>query len=62
NNRIMRWSSGATQGKVIAGGNGHGNQLNQLHSPISFSFDQEGNMYVSDSGNHRIQKFNIDQH
>ena len=29
----------------------------QLNNPISFSFDNAGNFYVSDSGNDRIQVF-----
>ncbi|CAF4342211.1 unnamed protein product, partial [Rotaria sordida] len=39
----MRWTQGARQGSVIIGGNGQGNQSNQLHSPIGLSFDREGN-------------------
>ncbi|CAF1212464.1 unnamed protein product [Adineta steineri] len=36
---------------------GFGTQSNQLASPFSFSFDRSGNMFVTDSVNHRIQKF-----
>ncbi len=57
----MRWSKGATQGKIVVGGNGQGQQANQLSSPIGLSFDQEGNLYVVDCENLRIQKFNIDR-
>ncbi|CAF3912426.1 unnamed protein product [Adineta steineri] len=32
-------------------------QSNQLYNPFSFSFDRSGNMFVTDSYNHRIQKF-----
>ncbi|CAF5179083.1 unnamed protein product, partial [Rotaria sp. Silwood1] len=34
NNRIMRWPKGATQGSVIVGGNGSGEQSNQLNQPV----------------------------
>jgi DNA-binding beta-propeller fold protein YncE len=59
NARIMRWVKGATQGSVIVGGNGGGGQSNQLKEPIGLSFDRQGNLYVVDNGNHRVQKFNI---
>ncbi|CAF1266440.1 unnamed protein product [Adineta steineri] len=41
---------------VIVGRNGQGNQLNV---PMSLSFDGEGNLYVTDRWNHRIEKFKI---
>jgi sugar lactone lactonase YvrE len=59
NHRIMRWVKGATQGSVIVGGNGLGRQWNQLSYPIGLSFDRHGNLYVADTRNHRVQKFNI---
>ena len=34
-------------------GSGNG----QFNSPYSISFDSSGNIYVTDNGNHRIQKF-----
>ncbi len=33
-----------------------GDASNQLNGPTSFAFDNDGNLYVSDSVNHRIQK------
>ncbi|CAF3895773.1 unnamed protein product, partial [Rotaria sp. Silwood1] len=59
NNRIMRWPKGATQGSVIVGGNGSGEQSNQLNEPIGLSFDRHGNIYVVGFGNHRVQKFEL---
>jgi DNA-binding beta-propeller fold protein YncE len=56
----MRWVKGATKGSVIVGGNGEGEQSNQLNHPIGLSFDRHGNLYVVDSDNDRVQKFNID--
>ncbi|CAF3939558.1 unnamed protein product [Rotaria sordida] len=61
NHRIMRCPKGATQGSVIAGGNGAGRQSNQLTSPVGLSFDRHGNLYVVDYENDRVQKFNIEQ-
>ncbi|CAF1397776.1 unnamed protein product, partial [Adineta steineri] len=43
----------------VVGGNGEGDQSNQLNSPDGLSFDDEGNLYVADYWNHRIQKFEI---
>lgn len=37
----------------------NGSNLDQLRFPSSMAFDSVGNMYVADTGNHRIQKFNI---
>ncbi|CAF4200952.1 unnamed protein product, partial [Adineta steineri] len=36
-----------------------GSQSNQLYQPRGLSFDDEDNLYVSDYGNHRIQKFEV---
>ncbi|CAF4343683.1 unnamed protein product, partial [Rotaria sordida] len=58
--RIMRWIKGATQGAVIIGGKGEGEESNQLNGPVGLSFDRYGNLYVVDNENHRVQKFNID--
>ncbi|CAF4095879.1 unnamed protein product [Rotaria magnacalcarata] len=60
NDRVMRWSSGATQGKVIAGGFGEGQQEDQLNSPMGLSFDRHGNLYVAEWGNNRVQRFSIE--
>jgi sugar lactone lactonase YvrE len=57
----MRWPKEATKGSVVVGGNGHGQQSNQLYNPWGISFDKGGDMYVADSANHRIQKFTLDK-
>lgn len=60
NPRIMRWALGAHAGECIAGCSGRiGNAANQLYSPYSIAFDSSGSLYVTDSGNHRVQKFQI---
>ncbi|CAF3941535.1 unnamed protein product [Rotaria sp. Silwood1] len=60
NHRIMRWREGETHGEIIAGDRYlGGNCSNQLNGPEGIAFDQHGNLYVADSNNHRIQRFNI---
>ncbi|CAF1381963.1 unnamed protein product [Adineta ricciae] len=73
---VRKWKMG--EGKLVAGGNGRGNNLNQLYHPervivdkcggkgsnqLSYppglSFDAEGNLYIVDFGNVRIQKFDL---
>ncbi|CAF2961181.1 unnamed protein product, partial [Rotaria sp. Silwood2] len=51
----MRWSKGATEGQILAGGNGAGSGSHQLNEPIGLSFDRHGNLFVADYYNHRIQ-------
>jgi ABC-type transport system involved in cytochrome c biogenesis ATPase subunit len=58
--RIMRWTEGVKEGSIIVGKNGYGKQSNQLHLPTGISFDREGNLYVVDRNNHRVQKFVVD--
>ena len=41
----------------MAGGNGIGNTLNQLHSPDDVTIDSSGNIYVSDYQNNRMVKW-----
>ncbi|CAF5086179.1 unnamed protein product, partial [Rotaria magnacalcarata] len=53
-------AGGATQGTVIAGGNGQGAGANQFNYPFGLGFDQHGNLYVTDYGNHRVQRFSIE--
>lgn len=60
NHRIQKFPPGSdstTSAVTIAGGNGNGNALNQLSGPSDFCFDADGNLYVTDPGNHRVQKF-----
>ena len=61
NNRVTRWSPGAKTGTIIIGGGGSGNAADKLNSPSDISFDDEGNIYIADTNNHRVQKFLIDK-
>ncbi len=60
-NQVTRWLPGGKPGIVIAGGRNQGFQSDQLALPTDIGFDLDGNLYVADSGNHRVQKFNIDK-
>lgn len=60
NNRVVKFpasSTTATYGVVAAGGNGSGSGLNQLNQAYGLTLDANGNIYVSDSYNHRVIKF-----
>lgn len=46
-----------TNGITVAGGNGAGNNTNQLNFPYSVIVDANNNLYITDTQNHRIQKW-----
>ena len=56
-NEVRRWRVGEKSGTVVAGGNGQGNQRNQLYRPYFIVVDQDHSLYVSDSGNNRVMKW-----
>ena len=55
---VRRYTIGDKNGIVVAGGNGQGNQLNQLDVPAYLFVDEEQAVYVSDTDNHRVMKWN----
>ena len=55
---VRRYTIGDKNGIVVAGGNGQGNQLNQLNLPTYLFVDKEQAVYVSDNHNHRAMKWN----
>ena len=55
---VRRYTMGDKNGMVVAGGNGRGNQLNQLNFPAYLFVDKEQAVYVSDFNNHRVMKWN----
>ena len=57
NDEIRRYTIEGNDGIVVAGGNGQGNQLNQLNSPAYLFVDEEQAVYVSDLYNHRVMKW-----
>ena len=58
NHRIVEWKMGASNGKVIAGGQGRGNRLDQLYRPIDVLIDKETNsLFIADGGNRRVLRW-----
>ena len=57
NDRVIRFKWNEQTGEVVAGGNGRGSELNQLHFPFNVEVDYEGNVYVADPYNSRIVKW-----
>ena len=57
---VRRYTIGDKNGIVVAGGNGRGDQLNQLNHPTYLFVDKEQAVYVSDTYNHRVMKWNKD--
>ncbi|CAF0921761.1 unnamed protein product [Adineta ricciae] len=56
NNRIMKWTVGASSGMIITGYSSSGTQAYQFYKPAHLDFDSNGSLYVADEYNHRIQK------
>jgi sugar lactone lactonase YvrE len=56
-NEVRRWKIEERNGTIVAGGNGKGNNLNQLDRPTYLFVDQEHSVYVSDTRNHRVMKW-----
>jgi sugar lactone lactonase YvrE len=55
NHRIVEWRCGATSGEIVAGGNGEGNEMNQLSCPTDVIVDKErNNLIICDQGNRRV--------
>ncbi|CAF1013881.1 unnamed protein product [Rotaria sordida] len=57
--RVQRWTIGATQGVTVAGqadGSAGGNP-NQFSNPTGVVVDRNGNIYVTDTGRSRIQRW-----
>ncbi|CAF4020621.1 unnamed protein product [Adineta steineri] len=61
-NEVRRWKMGEynNEGFVVAGGNGQGNQLNQLNKPGFIFVDQDQSVHISDRENHRVMKWRKD--
>jgi sugar lactone lactonase YvrE len=54
---VRRYRLSDTKGTVVAGGNGQGNNLNQLYNPWYVFVDRDHSVYVSDRSNHRVMKW-----
>lgn len=54
NCRVMRWVEGEPMGNVVAGGNGCGGSLTQIHYSYGMFVDNQSNIYISDRQYHRV--------
>ena len=54
---VKRWRKNETEGIIVAGGNGCGNQLDH---PASLFIDRQDTIYISDYENHRVVKWQKD--
>ncbi|CAF4361119.1 unnamed protein product, partial [Rotaria magnacalcarata] len=54
---VRRYQLGEKNGTLVAGGNGEGDELNQLNSPAYLFVDRDHSVYVSDRYNHRVMKW-----
>ncbi|CAF4927593.1 unnamed protein product, partial [Rotaria sp. Silwood1] len=53
-----KWKYGATNGQVVAGGNGAGNRMNQLNVPTDVIIDKENDcLIICDQGNSRVVRW-----
>ncbi|CAF0986582.1 unnamed protein product [Adineta steineri] len=61
-NEVRRWKMGeySNKGIVVAGGNGRGDQVNQLNCPTFLFVDEDQSVYISDRDNHRVMKWRKD--
>ena len=58
NHRIIEWELNTNNGRIVAGGNGQGNGLDQLDLPRDVIIDRENNdLIVADSGNRRVMRY-----
>ncbi|CAF2145426.1 unnamed protein product, partial [Rotaria magnacalcarata] len=55
---VRRYQLGEKNGTLVVGGNGEGDELNQLNYPRYLFVDRQQNVYVSDQNNHRVMKWN----
>lgn len=56
-NDVRQWKVGKTLGNVVAGENGIGYGLHQLHYPTHLFVDDKQSVYVMDTMNHRVVKW-----
>ena len=59
NHRIVLWQVNQIQGRVLVGTGVAGRTASQLSSPSNSRFDDNYNLYVVDTNNCRIQRFDL---
>src|SRR5581483_11777086 len=58
NDRLVGFDPGSLDRELSIGSTGVGN--GQFRGPLGIAADDTGNLYVADTGNHRVQKFSTD--
>ena len=60
NYRIVAWKQGDNTGRLVAGGNGEGNRLDQLDYPTNVLLDKENDsLIICDSDNRRVIRWSL---
>ena len=60
NDRVMRYSEGNNTGVLVAGGNGRGNNTNQLSYPMGIYFESSSNsVLIANRFEHNIVRWRI---
>jgi len=54
---VQKWYPGATSGIIVAGENANASAAIQLSNPFDMCVNATGNIYIADTGNNRIQKY-----
>lgn len=52
NNRVQKWTPGATTGVTVAGGNGGGVDSNKLNTPYAMAIAPDGALYILNADGH----------
>ena len=53
----MKWNRDASEGIVVAGGQGHGVSPTQLGNPDGLFVDNDGTLYVIENTNYRLTRW-----
>ncbi|CAF4013361.1 unnamed protein product [Adineta steineri] len=56
-NEVRKYEIGKPHGILVAGGNGQGSRLDQLHGPLYVFVGRDNSVYVSDEKNNRVVKW-----
>ncbi|CAF3094539.1 unnamed protein product [Rotaria sp. Silwood2] len=56
-NEVRQYLMGENNGAIVAGGHGRGVGVNQLNGPTYIFVDRKQTVYVSDTCNHRVMKW-----
>ena len=58
NNRVQQYWPNSLNGTMVAGqGGGGSNALNGLNNPTGIAVDNNSNLYIADTGNHRLMQW-----